>query len=95
MNKKVSPELRAIIIDMLAAYYKPWEVVECIKNDHDVEVTSQNIWYYKKRYDDAIRKQRVEFDRKIEVLPVTDKINRLYHRQFLVDDLRKPSSRGI
>ena len=28
MNKKVSPELRVIIINMLAAYYKPWEVVE-------------------------------------------------------------------
>ena len=53
MNKKVSPELRVIIIKMLAAYFKPWEVVECIKNDHDVEVTSQNIWYYKKRYDEA------------------------------------------
>jgi len=84
---KLDGEMKALVFNMLAAYFKPNEVVDVLKEEHGIDISIQNIHYHKKQHHEEIMKLRDEFNAKIESIPITDKICRLQIRYTLVKDL--------
>ena len=86
---KLSGQQKALVVKLLGAYFTVTETLEILLKDYDIELTYAAVYWYWKHHQDEIKQQRNLFDDKVEVLPITDKIYRLYQRQYLIDDLRK------
>jgi len=78
-----------LIIQLLGAYYTINETLDILKEYYELELTYQAIhWYWKNRQVEILE-ARNNFDLQVEVIPITNKINRLKERQLLINDLKK------
>lgn len=88
-KNKLDSNSKAIIINMLAAYYSNKEIVDYFKEELGLKITSANVSFYRKHKKKEIQIARVEFHKTVECLPVAQKVYRIQLRQKLIDDLLK------
>lgn len=87
---KLNGEHKEFVINKLALHCGVTEIAEALKSEFGVDVTPQNIAFYKKNYETEWRKQREYFNLNIaEIEPFADKANRVLQRGELIRDLMK------
>jgi len=86
---KLNDYQKNLIIKLLGAYFTVQETVDVLRDKYEVELTYQAVYWYWRNRNDEILLARKHFDLKIDVIPITNKINRLKERQMLIDDLKK------
>ncbi len=86
---KLNDYQKNLIIKLLGAYFTVQETVDVLRDKYEVELTYQAVYWYWRNRNDEILTARKDFDLKIDVIPITSKINRLKERQMLIDDLKK------
>ena len=86
---KLNDYQKNLVIKLLGAYFTVQETVDILKDKYEISLTYQGVYWYWQKRNNEILASRKDFDSKIDVIPITDKINRLKERQMLVDDLKK------
>lgn len=84
---KLTEEHKQVIKQMLATFEPVNDIVDYLKDEYDVDVSSRLIYYYSKEHHKDIEKIRLELNIKFEAIPIANKFNRIQTRQGLVDDL--------
>lgn len=84
---KMSEELKVLVKQKFAEFYRPTEVQEWLLNEHNLSIHISNIMRYRDRNLDDIKKIRETLRGKISEIPVSNKYYRQKIRQRLVDDL--------
>jgi len=86
---KLNDYQKNLIIKLLGAYFTVQETVDILRDKYEIKLTYQAVYWYWRNRNDEILAARKDFNLKIDVIPITNKINRLKERQVLVDDLKK------
>ena len=84
---KLKPEHKAILIQLLADFYGNVDVIEYLKKEFGIEITSGNISFYRKEHEADIIQQRESLNERLLAIPIANKFYRLEERQKLLDDL--------
>ncbi len=77
------------VIQMLAAFQKPKDIVEHLKALYDISVTERNIYFYLENRVEDIEAERERIRRDIRAIPIANLFYRLRERQSLIDDLKE------
>lgn len=85
-NKLSGPQ-KAILIQLLADFYGNEEVIEYFKREHNIEMVSSNVSFYRKNKEKEIIKTRGKLNDRLLAIPIANKFYRLEERQKLLDDL--------
>ncbi len=77
------------VIQMLATFQKPKDIVEYLKARYDISVTERNIYFYLENRVEDIETERERIRRDIRAIPIANLFYRLRERQALIDDLKE------
>lgn len=77
------------VIQMLATFQKPKDIVEYLKARYDISVTERNIYFYLENRVDDIETERDRIRRDLRAIPIANLFYRLKERQALIDDLKE------
>jgi hypothetical protein len=80
-------EHKKLLYSYIAQGYKDTEVVELLKQRHDIKVHRQTVYYHKIHHEDEIVRIREHLDREILKLPVASKFYRLKIIQEVIEDI--------
>ena len=75
--RKLNGIHKDFVLRCLACGFQLQEVVDCVKDEFDIEVTRQNIHYYLKTYPDKVEALRHVLAENIEQIPFAKKLTRV------------------
>ena len=87
-KNKLDQKHKYEVIQMLAAFQKPNEIVEHLKARCDISVSERNIYFYLENRVDDIETERERIRRDIRAIPIANLFYRLRERQALINDLK-------
>jgi|GEM_PF-3067640 len=88
-KNKLDQKHKYEVIQMLAAFQKPKDIVEHLKACHGISVTERNIYFYLENRVEDIETERERIRRDIRAIPIANLFYRLKERQTLIDDLKE------